>query len=113
MQYQWYGLSMVHPCKLTNYLLRSPRVDPVELRSRIGMVFQKPNPFPKSIFDNVAFGLKVNGINDHISDRVERSLRRTAIWDEVKDRLNRAPCNSPVDSSSASASPGPWPLSRR
>ena len=49
----------------------SPRVDPVELRSRIGMVFQKPNPFPKSIFDNVAFGLKVNGINDHM----ERSLR--------------------------------------
>ncbi len=65
----------------------SPRIDPVELRSRIGMVFQKPNPFPKSIFDNVAFGLKVNGINDHTSDRVERSLRRGAIWDEVKDRL--------------------------
>ena len=68
----------------------SPRVDPVELRSRIGMVFQKPNPFPKSIFDNVAFGLKVNGINDHISDRVERSLRRAAIWDEVKDRLKQS-----------------------
>ena len=68
----------------------SPRIDPVELRSRIGMVFQKPNPFPKSIFDNVAFGLKVNGINDHTSDRVERSLRRAAIWDEVKDRLKES-----------------------
>ena len=54
------------------------------------MVFQKPNPFPKSIFDNVAFGLNVNGINDHISDRVERSLRRAAIWDEVKDRLKQS-----------------------
>ena len=62
----------------------------MELRSRIGMVFQKPNPFPKSIFDNVAFGLKVNGINDHTSDRVERSLRRAAIWDEVKDRLKES-----------------------
>ncbi len=68
----------------------SPKIDPVELRSRIGMVFQKPNPFPKSIFDNVAFGLKVNGINDHTSDRVERSLRRAAIWDEVKDRLKES-----------------------
>ena len=68
----------------------NPKVDPVELRSRIGMVFQKPDPFPKSIFDNVAFGLKVNGINDHTSDRVERSLRRAAIWDEVKDRLKES-----------------------
>ena len=68
----------------------SPKIDPVELRSRIGMVFQKPNPFPKSIFDNVAFGLKVNGISDHTSDRVERSLRRAAIWDEVKDRLKES-----------------------
>ena len=68
----------------------SPRVDPVELRSRIGMVFQKPNPFPKSIFDNVAFGLKVNGISDHIADRVERSLRRAALWEEVKDRLKQS-----------------------
>ena len=68
----------------------SPRVDPVELRSRIGMVFQKPNPFPKSISDNVAFGLRVNGIGDHIADRVERSLRRAALWDEVKDRLKQS-----------------------
>ena len=65
-------------------------VDPVELRSRIGMVFQKPNPFPKSIFENVAFGLKVNGIGGNTSERVERSLRRAALWDEVKDRLKQS-----------------------
>ena len=65
-------------------------VDPVELRSRIGMVFQKPNPFPKSIFENVAFGLKVNGISGNTSERVERSLRRAALWDEVKDRLKQS-----------------------
>ena len=65
----------------------SAGVDPVELRSRIGMVFQKPNPFPKSIYENVAFGLKVNGISDNLRERVERSLRRAALWDEVKDRL--------------------------
>ncbi len=65
-------------------------VDPVELRSRIGMVFQKPNPFPKSIYENVAFGLKVNGISGNTGERVERSLRRAALWDEVKDRLKRS-----------------------
>ena len=65
-------------------------VDPVELRSRIVMVFQKPNPFPKSIFENVAFGLKVNGIGGNVGERVERSLRRAALWDEVKDRLKRS-----------------------
>ena len=65
-------------------------VDPVELRSRIGMVFQKPNPFPKSIFENVAFGLKVNGIGGNLGERVERSLRRAALWDEVKDRLKQS-----------------------
>ncbi|MEM4297833.1 MAG: phosphate ABC transporter ATP-binding protein PstB [Nitrososphaerota archaeon] len=63
-------------------------VDPYSLRSRIGMVFQKPNPFPKSIFENVAFGLKVNSIKDGIEKRVETALRRAALWDEVKDRLH-------------------------
>ena len=63
-------------------------VDPTEIRARIGMVFQKPNPFPKSIFDNVAFGLKVNGFQGNVQEVVERSLRRAALWDEVKDRLN-------------------------
>jgi phosphate transport system ATP-binding protein len=67
-----------------------PSVDVVTLRNRIGMVFQKPNPFPKSIFENVAYGLRVNGFKDRgfIADRVEESLNRAAIWDEVKDRLH-------------------------
>jgi len=64
-------------------------VDPVEVRRRIGMVFQKPNPFPKSIFDNVAFGLKVNGLTDDLAGRVERALRRAALWDEVKRDLKK------------------------
>src|SRR5918994_1958057 len=62
-------------------------VDPVEVRRRIGMVFQKPNPFPKSIYDNVAFGPRVAGYKGSMDDLVERSLRRAAIWDEVKDKL--------------------------
>jgi phosphate transport system ATP-binding protein len=62
-------------------------VDPVEVRRRIGMVFQKPNPFPKSIYDNVAFGPRVAGFSGNMDELVERSLRRAAIWDEVKDKL--------------------------
>jgi phosphate transport system ATP-binding protein len=62
-------------------------VDAVDLRRRIGMVFQKPNPFPKSIKDNLTFGMKVNGIKPS-DDRVEQVLRRAALWDEVKDKLN-------------------------
>ena len=62
-------------------------VDPTELRSRIGMVFQKPNPFPKSIFENVAFGLRINGFRGNLRDRVEQALRRAALWEEVSDRL--------------------------
>ena len=62
-------------------------IDPTEMRSRIGMVFQNPNPFPKSIYENVAFGLRVNGFTGNYADAVERSLRRAALWDEVKDRL--------------------------
>ena len=65
-------------------------VDPTEIRSRIGMVFQKPNPFPKSIFDNVAFGLRVNGYTGDLNEAVERSLKQAALWDEVKDRLNKS-----------------------
>jgi phosphate transport system ATP-binding protein len=62
-------------------------VDPVEVRRRIGMVFQKPNPFPKSIYDNVAFGPRVAGFKGRMDDLVEESLRRAALWDEVKDKL--------------------------
>ena len=67
--------------------LYGPDVDPVEVRKRIGMVFQKPNPFPKSIFDNVAFGPRVLGLKEGLADRVEHALRQAALWDEVKDRL--------------------------
>ncbi|MBI4898220.1 MAG: phosphate ABC transporter ATP-binding protein [Actinobacteria bacterium] len=67
--------------------LYSPRVDPVQVRKRIGMVFQKPNPFPKSIFDNVAFGPRVLGMKEDINLLVENALRRASLWDEVKDRL--------------------------
>src|SRR4029077_5389418 len=67
--------------------IASGDVDPVAVRRTIGMVFQRPNPFPKSIFDNVAWGLKVLGMKDNLSDRVERALTQAALWDEVKDRL--------------------------
>ncbi len=68
----------------------APNIDVVEVRRRIGMVFQKPNPFPKTIFDNVAYGLRVNGIKDiaFITERVEQGLQRAVLWDEVKDRLH-------------------------
>ena len=73
-----------------NVSIYDPRVDPVEVRRRIGMVFQKPNPFPKSIYDNIAFGPRVTGMakkKSDLDDIVERSLRRAALWDEVADRL--------------------------
>src|SRR5215211_715859 len=70
--------------------LYRPRVDPVQVRRRIGMVFQKPNPFPKSIFDNVAWGLRVLGMKDDLKGRVERALEQAALWDDVKDRLKKS-----------------------
>ena len=69
--------------------LYDPKVDAVEVRRRIGMVFQKPNPFPKSIYDNVAFGPRVAGYKGNMDELVESSLRRAAIWDEVKDKLKQ------------------------
>ncbi|MBY5932582.1 phosphate ABC transporter ATP-binding protein PstB [Tateyamaria omphalii] len=68
-----------------------PKVDPVQLRAKVGMVFQKPNPFPKSIYDNVAYGPRIHGLAKNkaeLDELVEKSLRRGAIWDEVKDRLD-------------------------
>ena len=67
--------------------LYAPQVDAVEVRKRIGMVFQKPNPFPKSIYDNIAFGPRVLGMKGSMDEIVERALRQGALWDEVKDRL--------------------------
>ncbi len=74
---------------LDNQNIYDPEVDVVLLRRKVGMVFQKPNPFPKTIFDNVAYGLRVNGVKDKnfIADRVEESLKQAALWNEVQDRL--------------------------
>ncbi|MBA2451771.1 MAG: phosphate ABC transporter ATP-binding protein [Chloroflexia bacterium] len=70
-----------------NHNIYGPNIDPVEVRRRIGMVFQKPNPFPKSIYDNVAWGAKINGYRGSMDDLVERSLTQAALWNEVKDKL--------------------------
>jgi phosphate transport system ATP-binding protein len=70
--------------------INAPEIDVVELRRKVGMVFQKPNPFPKSIYDNIAYGLRINGMKNKrkIEESVEKSLRGAALWDEVKDRLD-------------------------
>src|SRR3954449_1525313 len=70
--------------------ISAPDTDPVALRRRIGMVFQKPNPFPKSVYQNVAWGARINGFRGQMDELVERSLRRAALWDEVKDKLHRS-----------------------
>ncbi|MGC9504848.1 phosphate ABC transporter ATP-binding protein PstB [Baaleninema sp.] len=70
--------------------LYASSVDPVRLRRRIGMVFQKPNPFPKSIYENIAFGARINGYTGDMDELVEQSLRKAAIWDEVKDKLQES-----------------------
>ena len=70
--------------------LYGPTIDPVEVRRRIGMVFQQPNPFPKSIYENIAFGARINGYNGNMDELVERSLRQAAVWDECKDKLNES-----------------------
>lgn len=81
------GEIILHPDKIN---ILSKDIDPMEVRMRIGMVFQKPNPFPKSIYENVAYGLKVRGIKKKafIEEKVIRSLKQAGLWDEVKDRLN-------------------------
>ena len=77
---------------IENVDINSPEVDVIELRRRVGMVFQKSNPFPKSITENIAYGLRVAGVNDRavIAETVESSLKGAALWDEVKDRLNES-----------------------
>ncbi|MEO6696838.1 MAG: ATP-binding cassette domain-containing protein, partial [Gammaproteobacteria bacterium] len=72
-----------------------PKVDPIEVRMRISMVFQKPNPFPKSIYENVAYGLRVRGVGKRslLDDKVEEALKSAALWDEVKDRLHHLAFN--------------------
>ena len=78
--------------KLDGEDIHAPSVDPVQLRAKVGMVFQKPNPFPKSIYDNIAYGPRIHGLatrKSDFDDIVEWSLRKAAIWDEVKDRLDQ------------------------
>lgn len=70
--------------------LYDPDIDPVEVRRRIGMVFQKPNPFPKSIYDNIAYGARVNNFKGDMDDLVERALKQAYLWDEVKDKLKQS-----------------------
>jgi phosphate transport system ATP-binding protein len=70
--------------------ISAAEIDPVDLRRRVGMVFQKPNPFPKSIYQNVAWGARINGYRGDMDELVERSLRRAALWEEVKDKLHRS-----------------------
>jgi phosphate transport system ATP-binding protein len=82
------GASVKGQVSFENRNIYDSNVDATEVRSRIGMVFQKPNPFPKSIYRNIAFGLKVNGFTGDMDEAVERSLKQAALWDEVKDRLN-------------------------
>jgi phosphate transport system ATP-binding protein len=75
---------------LDNQNLYGKNVDPVEVRRKIGMVFQKPNPFPKSIYENIAWGARINGFKGKMDDLVEQSLRSAALWDEVKDKLQQS-----------------------
>ncbi len=87
---------LIDGCTLTGRVLfdgvdlYKPEIDPVEVRRRIGMVFQQPNPFPKSIFENIAFGARVNGYKGNMHDLVEKSLKQAAVWDECKDKLNES-----------------------
>jgi phosphate transport system ATP-binding protein len=81
------GASVDGSIRYHGHDLNAPDVDAVEVRRRVGMVFQRPNPFPKSVYDNVAFGLRLHGMKDDLDGRVERALRHAALWDEVKDRL--------------------------
>jgi phosphate transport system ATP-binding protein len=84
------GVRIGGSVKIGGHDIYAPDVDAVELRKRVGMVFQKSNPFPKSIYDNVAYGLRLQGFRarNELDSRVEESLRRAALWDEVKDRLH-------------------------
>lgn len=86
------GFHMEGEVLLDDENIYNPKVDVVDLRKRVGMVFQKPNPFPKSVFDNVAYGLRVHGITDKeiLQERVEESLKAAALWDEIKEKLDKS-----------------------
>ena len=105
------GTRLTGECLVDGNDIYGKGVNVDELRKNVGMVFQKPNPFPKSIFENVAYGLRVNGVRDKafIRQRVEESLAGAALWDEVKDKLKK----SAYELSGGSASRGPWPFRPR
>jgi len=86
------GISVTGHVELDGEAVYAPDVDPVLVRRRVGMVFQRSNPFPKSIFENVAYGLRIAGVRERavVAERVERALRHAALWDEVKDRLEES-----------------------
>jgi phosphate transport system ATP-binding protein len=84
------GAHMEGEIRFDGDLISTPNTDAVSLRRRIGMVFQKPNPFPKSIYNNIAWGARINGYRGDMDELVERSLRRAALWDEVKNKLHRS-----------------------
>ena len=87
---------LIEGCKLKGKILfegidlYQENIDPVEIRRRIGMVFQQPNPFPKTIYENIAFGARINGYSGNMNELVENSLRKAAVWDECKDKLNKS-----------------------
>jgi len=83
------GARAVGEIRYHNENLYGDHVDPIEVRRRIGMVFQKPNPFPKSIYDNIAYGPRVNGIKGNMDEIVEEALTKAALWDEVKDKIKQ------------------------
>ena len=86
------GVTIAGHVELDGEAIYGPEVDPVLVRRRVGMVFQRSNPFPKSIFENVAYGLRIAGVSErrHLAERVEGALRQAALWDEVKDRLQES-----------------------
>jgi phosphate transport system ATP-binding protein len=84
------GARMEGEIRFDGELISAPGMDAVSLRRRIGMVFQKPNPFPKSVYNNIAWGARINGYRGDMDELVERSLRRAALWDEVKNKLHRS-----------------------
>jgi phosphate transport system ATP-binding protein len=87
---------LIHACRLRGRVifqgedLYASHIDPVEVRRRIGMVFQKPNPFPKSVYENIAYGARINGFKGRMDELVESSLRRAALWEECKDKLRES-----------------------
>ncbi|KXK49965.1 MAG: phosphate ABC transporter ATPase [Chloroflexi bacterium OLB13] len=109
------GARVTGEIRFNGHDLYGPDIDPVEVRRRIGMVFQKPNPFPKSIYDNVAYGPRLLGIRDkaRLDTIVESSLRDAALWDEVKNDLKKSGTRFRAGSSSGCASPAPSLSSQR